>query len=54
MLCLCVGKIPYGEMPVAYEAIVGSRVIRTTRKKSDNLSVCHDVMRVSVVVVAAK
>ena len=39
------GQNACSEMLVAYEAIVGSQVIRTTRIKSDNLSVCHDVMR---------
>ena len=45
VLYLCAGEMPVSEMLVAYGEIVGSRVVRTIRVKSDNLSVCHDVMR---------
>ena len=44
MLCLCVGEMPVSEMLLACWS-VGSQVIRAIRVKSDNLSVCHDVMR---------
>ena len=44
MLCLCVGEMPVSEMLLACW-LVGSQVIRAIRVKSDNLSVCHDVMR---------